>query len=277
MGRISIDQFAVVNIPYQFYSFDYFLESAAKIGFRNIDLWTGYPHMLLDETWEEQCVSIRESCDKMGLGIQNMMPKVIGWPLNIAAEEDRVRSRAVSYLKRAIDAAVVLGVPSLQLVPGTGLFDRPVEDAWKRSRDSLCQIAEYAESKGKKLTLEALQIVESNLIGDRNSLDRMLREVNSPALGAVVDTTHMEKTGESLDDYFEVLGDRIWRVHLNETDQLPWGLGHGALPVYLSQLNKWNYSGPFSLEMTCMDYYINPHAALKTSFDYLSEALSRQI
>ena len=126
MREITIDQFAVVNILFQFYSFDYFLESAAKIGFRKIDLWTGYPHMLLDNDYEKQCGEIRKKCEDMGLQIANVMPKVIGWPLNIADEDDKIRNRAVDYLKRAIDAAEILGAPSLQLVPGTGLYVRRI-------------------------------------------------------------------------------------------------------------------------------------------------------
>jgi len=90
-----------------------------------------------------------------------------------------------------------------ELVPGTGLYDKSVEEAWARSRDSLIQIAGYASQAGKQLALEAIQIVESNLVGNKESLARMVAEMDSPALGAVVDTTHMEKNGETLDEYCE--------------------------------------------------------------------------
>ena len=276
MREITIDQFAVVNILFQFYSFDYFLESAAKIGFRKIDLWTGYPHMLLDNDYEKQCGEIRKKCDDMGLQIANVMPKVIGWPLNIADEDDKIRNRAVDYLKRAIDAAEILGAPSLQLVPGTGLYDQPVEPAWQRSRDSLCRVSEYAEKKGKQLALEAIQIVESNLVGNKETLFRMVSEVNSPALGAVVDTTHMEKNGESLDEYFELLGTKIKRIHLNESDQLPWGEGHAPIQVYLNQIRRAGYKGEFSIEICSRTHYLKPYITLKNTYEYLEDALRRQ-
>ena len=251
MREITIDQFAVVNILFQFYSFDYFLESAAKIGFRKIDLWTGYPHMLLDNDYEKQCGEIRKKCEDMGLQIANVMPKVIGWP-------------------------EILGAPSLQLVPGTGLYDQPVEPAWQRSRDSLCRVAEYAEKKGKQLALEAIQIVESNLVGNKETLFRMVNEVNSPALGAVVDTTHMEKNGESLDEYFELLGTKIKRIHLNESDQLPWGEGHAPIQVYLNQIRRAGYNGEFSIEICSRTHYLKPYITLKNTYEYLEDALRRQ-
>lgn len=277
MSKICMEQMAPVNILFQFYSLDFFLKSAAEIGFRSVDLWTGYPHMLLDEDFEEQCRDIRRRCDDLGLTVSNVIPKVIGWPLNIADKSEKIRMRAIDYLKRAIDAADLLGAPSLQLVPGTGLYDKPVEDAWERSRNSLCQVAAYAAQAGKQLALEAIQIVESNLVGDRNSLFRMISEVDSPVLGAVVDTTHMEKNGESLDAYFALLGDKIKRVHLNESDQLPWGLGHSPIQVYLNQLNRFGYQGPISVEICSRVHYLKPYSALKSTYDYLEDALGRQL
>ena len=128
-GQDFFRRLAAVNICFQYFSLDYFLESAARIGFQKVDLWTGYPHMLLDREYEASCRDIRRRCDSLGLEVDNLMPKVIGWPLNIAAEEEKIRHRAVEYLKRAVDAADILGAATLQLVPGTGLYDQPVEEA----------------------------------------------------------------------------------------------------------------------------------------------------
>lgn len=277
MSKISMDQIAAMNISFQFYSLDYFLESVAKIGFQNVDLWTGYPHMLLDEDYPQQLREIRQKCDDLGLKVANVTPKVIGWPLNIADESEKIRTRAIDYLKRAIDGAQILGAPSLQLVPGTGLYDKPVEEAWERSRNSLIQVADYAHQAGKQLALEAIQIVESNLVGNKDTLAKMVSEVNSPALGAVVDTTHMEKNGETLDDYFAVLGDKIKRVHLNETNQLPWGAGNAPIQVYLNQLNKAGYQGPISIEICSKPHYLQPYTSMKNTFDFVADALQRQL
>ena len=187
------------------------MESVARIGFQSVDLWTGYPHMLLDQDYAAQCREIRQRCDDLGLAVSNVTPKVIGWPLNIADESPKIRERAMDYLKRAVDASEILGAPSLQLTPGTGLYDRPREAAWERARESLRRLADFAGGAGKYLALEAIQIVESNLVNNREDLVQMLEEVDSPVLGAVVDTTHMPKTGRAWTS--------IWR---------PWETGSGA-------------------------------------------------
>ncbi len=276
MSKIQASQISAMNISFQFFSLDYFLNSVAKIGFKSIDIWTGYPHLLLDDDYEAQCLEIRQKCDDLGLVVSNITPKVIGWPLNIADKQDKIRNKAIQYLKRSIDAAEILGAPSLQLVPGTGLYDESVAEAWERSRDSLGQLAVYARQAQKQLALEAIQIVESNLVGDKDTLLKMVSEVNNPALGAVVDTTHMEKNGETLDDYFDLLGDKIKRVHLNESNQLPWGAGNSPIQVYLSQLNKHEYQGPITIEICSRPHYLKPFAAMKNTYDYVMDALKRQ-
>ena len=277
MHKIDICQISAMNISYQFYSFDYFLDSMAKIGIKNIDIWTGYPHFLVDEDYETQAQKICNQCNLMGINVSNITPKVIGWPLNIADKNEKIRGNAIRYIERCIDAAEILGASSLQLVPGTGLYDEPVEDAWRLSRESLSILSEYALKKKKQLALEAIQILESNLVGNRAQLKRMVEEVNSPALGAVVDTTHMEKNGESLDEYFDSLGEKIKRVHLNESNQLPWGEGNNPLNVYLRQLNRHKYTGPITIEICSKVHYLNPHNAMKKTFDYVIDALARQI
>jgi protein FrlC len=276
MGAVGIERISVMNISYQFFSLDYFLESAARIGFRSIDLWTGYPHFLVDEDFEASARDVRKRCDERGLLVSNVTPKVIGWPLNIADSSEKIRKSAIKYIERCVDAAEILGAGSLQLVPGTGLHDQPVDEAWGRARESLRAISEYAAKAGKRLVLEALQIVESNLVGNRTQLKRMLDEVGSPNLGAVVDTTHMEKNGEDLDDYFDCLGDRIERVHLNESDQLPWGEGTSPLDVYLAQLSKRDYGGPITVEICSKQHYLRPHNAMKKAYEYLGLAIGRQ-
>ena len=60
MSQIRMEQISAMNISFQFYSLEYFLESVARIGFQSVDLWTGYPHMLLDQDYAAQCREIRQ-------------------------------------------------------------------------------------------------------------------------------------------------------------------------------------------------------------------------
>ena len=81
---------------------------------------------------------------------------------------------------------------------------------------------------------------------------------------------------KAVHEYLETLGDRVRRIHLNETDQLPWGEGKAPLQVYLNHLNQAGYQGPITVEICSKPHYLKPYAAMKNSYDYLKDALARQ-
>lgn len=45
---IQISQIAAANYHYKRYSMEYFLDSVARLGFHNIELWASGPHFHLD-------------------------------------------------------------------------------------------------------------------------------------------------------------------------------------------------------------------------------------
>ena len=51
MRRIEADQIAVMSIHYQFYPLTRFLDTARRLNVSAVDLWAGYPHLLLDNDW----------------------------------------------------------------------------------------------------------------------------------------------------------------------------------------------------------------------------------
>lgn len=276
MQKIEKSQIAVMNICYQFYPFEYFLDSVARMGVFNIDLWAGYPHLLIGKGCEERLREIRKQCNDRALKIVCLTPKQIGYPLNIADSDPQIRVDGITYLKRCIDAAAILETDMLQLVPGWGFYNQPVGEAWKRAAESLQTLADYAGEAEKTLVLEPLQIIESNLVNDIPALERMLKEVGSAWLKAVVDTCHMEKNHETLDEYFTRLGSDIRHIHLNETNQLPWGEGKNSIDTYLSQLNRHDYTGKVTLEVCSRSHYVYADWAMQKNVGYVLEALKRQ-
>ncbi|UUZ81192.1 sugar phosphate isomerase/epimerase [Paenibacillus sp. P26] len=274
MTTTSFSQFAVMNIHYQYHPLDYFLDSMVRLGIQNIDFWAGYPHFLMSSATLTDAAKVRREIERRGLSLICCTPKQVGYPLNIAAEEAGVRSASVAYLQRSLELAAELGANLFQVVPGWGYYHEPSDDAWKRSREALGLISEKAGALGITVILEHLQIIESNLINSRFELRRMLDEVNSPHLKAVLDTCHMAVAGESVDDYFAELGERIVHIHFNESEQLP--LGEGGLPLkeYLRQLESQGYKGLLTLEICSRKHYIDPEASLKMSLDTVKKPLA---
>ena len=274
MRRIEADQIAVMSIHYQFYPLTRFLDTARRLNVSAVDLWAGYPHLLLDNDWESAARAVRAAADDRGLRIICCTPEQVRYPLNLASTEPKVRARTLEYLKRGVDAAGVLGAGMVQVVPGYGWYDSRKAAAWSALVSSLSELCSYAAQRGVTVLLEPLQIIESNLVNDRYDAQNILRDVGSDALKIVVATTHMCVSGESLEEYFDLLGDGIGHIHLNESDQVPWGQGTLDLGHFLRVLSRYDYDKLCTLEICSLPHYVDADRALQENVTYVQNKLA---
>lgn len=144
---------------------------------------------------------------------------------------------------------------------GWGYFNEDREQAWARSREMLSELADYAATKNIRLAMESLRPEESNLATTLSDVKRMLDEVNHPNLKAMIDTTAMGVAGETIDQWFECLGDDIIHMHFidgNPYGHLVWGDGTHNLESFIESLNKWHYEGYLGQELTEFRYFKDP-------------------
>lgn len=107
-----------------------------------------------------------------------------------------------------IDVAVELGVPQILVTSGWAYLDEPAEDAWARSVAMLRSVCDYADTRGIRVALEALQPSESVLVNTAQDVARILEAVDRPNLKACIDFGAMEVAGDTIDGYFEVWATR---------------------------------------------------------------------
>ncbi|MFS0634365.1 TIM barrel protein [Mesobacillus foraminis] len=281
MSREIMNQIAVMNVQYVQYSFDFFLDSMAKCGVKNIELWTGAPHFYYEDylTYRETSKKIKKlkgQIEDLGMKVICLTPEQLNYPINLAAKDERLRTRTVDYFSRHMEMALEFGTDQLFITSGSGLRDVQREESWKYSRESLEILAEKAEITGIKLIMEQLQPYESNLITTRSDIERMLQEVDSSSLQCCVDVVAMAVVKDELEDFFKSLEGRIQHIHL--ADGNPSGhyiLGDGSLPIidYLKTLDNNKYDRYITLEINDSIYLTDPHLALKRSTDYLRNVL----
>jgi protein FrlC len=274
MNKIKISQIAPMNIHYILYPLNTFLDSLVKFDVQAVELWGGSPHVPIDDLSLSQVSRIRMEIERRNLHIACFTPETCKYPINIAAEEAHIRERSVNYAIKSLDIAAELGAKLMQIVPGTGYYNKPVDEAWKRSKQSLEIIVEKAKSLGISLTLEPLLPRESNLINNKKMIQRMLEEINSPILGCNVDTVPMAEAGDSLEHYFTEMGERINHIHLCDgPNHVAWGDGTLPLKQYLDDLARYDYKGYLGLEIYNSRYYLDPDRALKQALDQIRAAL----
>ena len=159
----------------------------------------------------------------------------------------------------------MLGCDRMSVNSGWGDWDEDREEAWKRSREHLSILAEYAGEHGLVLTMESLRPEESNLVTTVADARRMIDEVASPYLQPMVDTTAMGVAGETLEDWFAAFGDgAIHEMHFIDGDpygHLVWGDGKHDMDAFVSTLNAHGFDGMLGQEITDGRYYDDPAAA----------------
>ncbi|WP_050184087.1 TIM barrel protein [Domibacillus robiginosus] len=268
MGKIQMKQIAGMNLHYLNFPFEYFLDSMRSLEIQNIELWGGSPHLFSEDITFKEVGQIRNSIEQRNLKVVCYTPEQCMYPYNLAAKEPIIWRRSLSYFMKNIEIATALGTNRMLITSGKGYYNEPFEEAWKRSKESLSILAEKAEQSGVCLLLEPLQPFESNLVTNVNQVKQMLLGINSPFLKGNVDTVAMAVAGNTLEDYFNVLGSDLIHIHLidgNSSGHLAWGDGSLPLSHYIEAMEYFDYEGYLTLEIVNPRYYFEPEEALKKS------------
>ena len=275
MARSTGIRIAGMNFHYCRYPFEFFLDSMVTLGVQAIELWAAAPHFYREDLSPSAIRRIRREIRSRGLGLVCFTPEQCVYPINLAAKETAFRKRSIAYFLDNLDAAAELGSPLLLVTPGCGYFSEPRAEAWRRSRDSLVSLARQAERLGVVLALEPLSPASSNLINGLSQLRRMVTEVGSSHLRAMLDTVQMAIIGEDIESYLEAFGKNLVHIHLVDgapQNHLAWGDGILPLEKYLRALRQHKYAGWATLEICDRRYYRAPQRADRQSITRIREA-----
>ncbi|MFP7298616.1 TIM barrel protein [Neobacillus niacini] len=267
-------KFANMNLIYQRYPLDYFLDSTVKLGMKAIELWAGAPHFYIPNTSHYEIQGIRKEIEKRDLELICFTPEQCLYPINLASLDQAIYKDSINYFKKSIDIANTLESPMILVSAGYGLFTENVQEVWKRSREALREIAEYAESQGVTLALEPFFYPYSNVVIDLNTTKEMLSEVNSPNLRAMVDLPCINVAGNTLEEYLTAFSGELAHIHFVDGDgkssaHLAWGEGVYSADSLLNDLRVSHYDTYLTLELIGTQYFEVPEEAVKKSLQYL--------
>lgn len=195
---------------------------------------------------------IRQRCDDLGLAITLFQP--------FRNFEGNPRDQLETHLARA---RLKFGLME-QLGCDTLLVCSHVSPQSSAERDvqiaDLARLAALAEQHGMRVGYEALAW-GAHVNHYRQAWDRV-REVDSPAMGIVLDSFHVLALGDTLDGLDEIPLEKITFLQLADApmmqmNTLEWSRhfrcfpGQGELPLvkFATQLTQKGYRGPWSLEI----------------------------
>lgn len=271
---IKPDRIAAMSVQFVQYSLDYTIDSFAKCGIKNMEFWGAEPHYYRDNYQtrfeaSQKLRNIRQKLDEHDMKVVMYTPETLAYPYSFSNPEARVRDRTVEYFDKACQDALELGCNRIFLNSGCGLRDIERLISWNHTVDSFQRICEVANRYGVELVLEQLQPYESNLVTSLDDVKQMLHQVNHENLKVCLDVVAMEVAGETIQQWFNQLSEKIIHIHLADTNHEILGAREYPIVEYLDFLSGNGYDDYISLEINDSIYWENPYPSLKESMEYL--------
>lgn len=273
MIQIGRERFALGSYQYLRYPIEYFLDTAVELEIQNVELWAAAPSFCLDTMDERQLEQKAELIRERELKVCCITPEQCQYPVNLAAEDEAVRVYSIRNFERAIRAANCLECPKVLVTAGCGYFNRPLEEAWKRSEDSLRKLADTAAKAGVLLILETLTPLSSNILNTPEQQAEMIRRMPSGSMKPMLDIGQMVFMKQELSRYLSH-GAELAHVHLHDSHPaVHMALGDGTLPLedYLERLEGNGYRGFYALELNDTRYREKPRSADRQSIKWLRD------
>ena len=227
------------------------LEEIKALGFDFIELLMPEPEDDLD------LGDITKALADNDLGV--VIAARINTERSIVSADAKARQGGIDYLKICIDAAVTVGADIVggPLYGGplvfAGVRPSPIDETERRARFERCvaglaEAADAAKDANIRLAMEPLNRFETDIISTIAQAIEVIDDVNSPALGLLLDSFHMNIEESSISDAIRQAGARIVHFQANENHRGFPGTGHLPWSDIFRALYDVGYDGPISLE-----------------------------
>ena len=248
------------------------IDSMAQMGFEGIDIWCGRPHLYRHDhppAWLER---LREQLAAHRLTPACLMPAFFRYPYSLSSPIEAIRQDSIQYVIETIQNAVAVGCKQVLIVPSHSLHGQTIDEARLLYLGSLASICLVAEEMNTLLGLEIVYPNLSDYMCSSQDALAAIENLKSPCLGVVIDTGHLNLSGEDTERAILNLGHHLLQVHVNDNDghqqqnAIP-GEGTYDFPRLIKLLHQVGYAGFLSLELG-WGYTFDPMPAV-------SEALRR--
>ena len=245
---------------YQRNDLEHIFIDAKRFGYDYIELWGGRPHAYAPDLKNGDIKELLRLRDKYGVEIRGYCPEHNAYPYNYMIGSEAQRQDAIEYLKLCFDLAKEMGADYTLISSGHAGYGADHDQIWNRLEKSVRELVDHAEKIGMKIVMEALTVYESNVIKSANDLKKLFTIIDSPNLVGMCDIVPPYTQHESIMDYFDKLGDKMYHLHLidgrhDSDDHVIPGEGEIPLPELIKELKEINYDKTATIEL--VTGYIN--------------------
>lgn len=229
-----------------------YIKKASDIGFDVLE-FQAQPLLEMSNEHMKDLAKLAEEC-----GIELTYSLGLDRNYDVSSLDERVRLGGVDYLKRIVERIGFMGGTLLSGVSyaGWGTPDNFLGDKrpyWEKSIKSMKEIIKTAEDNGVTYCVEAVNRFETCLINIAAEALAYVEEIDSPNIGVLLDTYHMNIEENNIGDAIRLAGDRLTSFHTGENNRTAPGRGHLDWDEIFKALADINYKGrivsePFVME-----------------------------
>lgn len=262
------------------------IQSIADIGFGAVEILCDHPHWIPGEVTKDQIEQVNHILSETNLSISNLNVNTatslhIGkdsknhFEPSLSHQDEQVRKQRLSYTLEALKLADAIKAPCISITSGLSNPNISRKDTLYRFTESLKQICDEAEKLGVKVGIE----YEPELwFETATQVAEVIEQVGSANLGVNYDIGHSFLNHEDPRDVVDLVGDRIWNVHIEDISgsahfhKIP---GEGEIPFesYFRELERAHYRGFYTVEL--YTYADSPDTAGQQSLSYLQKVWNR--
>lgn len=264
--RISIN-----NFTYRRYSFEYFLQSAKRLGIGKIELSGCHPHFTQYEAECFDTAALASRIEAAGLTVSVVDPEQNFLPINIASSQEYLWEQSVETLEWYVRNTPAFGCDKIIIYPGKGAMDQAFDEARDNAVCALKRLCRVAAECGVKVLLQNVSACISNLTTTLEDFSTMYDMVDDENLYVSINTCPLRAAGETLAQYFNAFGSRILNIQLADSceDDEQMGIGEGDqdFKQHLLDLRNHGYTGDIALEITEEEYADDAENYYRDSID----------
>ncbi|HIR32032.1 MAG TPA: sugar phosphate isomerase/epimerase [Candidatus Faecousia faecavium] len=296
MQKLKKEQLAIGNYHYTNWPFEHFLKSVQELGLKNIEIWGAKPHFLVDIQSPDYLRTTAKKIQDAGLNVICFCPEQNNYPVNISASETSLRRWSIEHMKHSIEAAALLGAPTVLLCPGNGTMDEQPEAIRDRFAVSARELSQTAADYGVILALETQAQTDALFMNTAQQQREVLDMVSHPNFKMMLDTVQLAQFDTSVAEDMRIIGtENVQHVHLGNTvlrektvgeKRLPGiyslgrsvcghiGFREGNLPLMqnLKELAEANYQHFVTIEICQKAYWMEADRFAKEALELIQDA-----
>ena len=219
-----------------------YIKKVADIGFDILE----FQAQPLLEMSDDKIRSLRALADEVGIELTYSLG--LDPAYDVSSLDETKRKGGVEYLQNIIKKMKVGGGTLLSGVSyaGWGTPNVVMDDKsayLKQSIKSMREIIKTAEDCGVTYCVEAVNRFETCIINTAKEALDYVAEIDSPNIGVLLDTYHMNIEENSIGDAIRLVGDKLTSFHTGENNRTAPGRGHLDWDEIFGALADINYRG----------------------------------